>query len=63
MHDLNLTPPVTVTTRNITSLVGNPYKVSFATVTGWGVDLMHDLKNSRFGFIAFTKTLLSAKDR
>ncbi len=29
---------VTVTTRIITFLVGNPYKPSFATVTGWGVD-------------------------
>ena len=28
--------PVTVTTRIITFLVGNPYKPSFATVTGWG---------------------------
>ena len=31
--------PVTVTTRIITFLVGNPYKPSFPTVTGWGVDL------------------------
>ena len=30
--------PVIVTTRIITFLVGNPYKPSFATVTGWGVD-------------------------
>ncbi len=30
--------PVTVTTRIVTFLVGNPYKPSFATVTGWGVD-------------------------
>ena len=30
--------PVTVTTKIITYLVGNPYKPSFATVTGWGVD-------------------------
>ncbi len=30
--------PVTVTTRIITCLVGNTYKPSFATVTGWGVD-------------------------
>ena len=30
--------PVTVTTGIITFLVGNPYKPSFATVTGWGVD-------------------------
>ena len=36
--------PVTVTTRIITFLVGNPYKPSFATVTGWGVD-------PRFGFV------------
>ena len=28
---------VTVTTRIITFLVGDPYKPSFATVTGWGV--------------------------
>ncbi len=33
--------PVTVTTRIITCLVGNPYKPSFATVTGWGVDPMY----------------------
>ena len=30
--------PVTVTTRIITFLVGDPYKPSFVTVTGWGVD-------------------------
>ena len=30
--------PVTVTTRIITFLIGNPYKPSFVTVTGWGVD-------------------------
>ena len=30
--------PVTVTTRIIPFLVGNPYKPSFVTVTGWGVD-------------------------
>ncbi len=36
---LRSTPhPVTVTTRIITFLVGNPYKPSFATETGWGVD-------------------------
>ena len=34
---LRSTPhPVTVTTRIVTCLVGNPYKPSFATVTGWG---------------------------
>ena len=33
--------PVTVTTRIITFLVGNPSKPSFATVTGWGVDPMY----------------------
>ena len=39
---LRSTPhPVTVTTRIITFLVGNPYKPSFATVTGWGVDLSY----------------------
>ena len=37
---LGTTPhPVTVTTRIITFLIGNPYKPSFVTVTGWGVDL------------------------
>ena len=36
---LRSTPhPVTVTTRIITFLVGNSYKSSFVTVTGWGVD-------------------------
>ena len=36
---LRSTPhPVTVTTRIVTFLVGNPYKPSFATVAGWGVD-------------------------
>ena len=39
---LGTTPhPVTVTTRIITFLIGNPYKPSFVTVTGWGVDLSH----------------------
>ena len=33
--------PVTVTTRIITFLIGNPYKPSFATVSGWGVDPTH----------------------
>ena len=33
--------PVTVTTRIITFLIGNPYKPSFVTVTGWGVDRMY----------------------
>ena len=33
--------PVTVTTRIITFLIGNPYKPSFETVTGWGVDLRY----------------------
>ena len=38
-HQSNKTAhPVTVTTRIITFLVGNPYKPSFAIVTGWGVD-------------------------
>ena len=30
---------VTVTTRSIISLVGDPRKPSFATVSGWGVDV------------------------
>ena len=39
---LGTTPhPVTVTTWIIPFLVGNPYKPSFVTVTGWGVDLKH----------------------
>ena len=43
---LRSTPhPVTVTTRIITFLVGNPYKPSFATVTGWGVDPNYPLLN------------------
>ena len=45
-HILELPPaphPVTVTTRIITCLIGNPYKPSFVTVTGWGVDLRHIL--------------------
>ena len=33
--------PVTVTTRIITFLIGNPYKPSFVIVTGWGVDLTY----------------------
>ena len=41
---LGTTPhPVTVTTRIITFLIGNPYKPSFVTVTGWGVDLNYIL--------------------
>ena len=36
---LRSTPhPVTVTTRIITFLVGNPHKPLFVTVTGWGLD-------------------------
>ena len=43
---LRSTPhPVTVTTRIITFLVGNPYKPSFATVAGWGVDPRYIPKN------------------
>ena len=39
---LRSTPhPVTVTTRIITFLVGDPYKPPFVTVTGWGVDLRY----------------------
>ena len=42
---LRSTPhPVTVTTRIITFLVGNPYKPSFATVTGWGVDPRYSIR-------------------
>ncbi len=43
--------PVAVTTRIITFLIGNPYKPSFVTVTGWGVDLSfkYVLFSSLFG--------------
>ena len=40
--------PVTVTTRIITFLVGNPYKPSFATVTGWGVDPTNTIQDGGF---------------
>ena len=30
-----------VTTRIVTFSIGNPYKPSFVTVTGWGVDLRY----------------------
>ena len=33
--------PLTVTTRILPFLVGNPYKPSFVTVTGWGVNLKY----------------------
>ena len=47
---LRSTPhPVTVTTRIITFLVGNPYKPSFATVTGWGVDPRYMGVNPKIG--------------
>ena len=51
---LRSTPhPVTVTTRIITFLVGNPYKPSFATVTGWGVDPIYNpsLPNTLWGSV------------
>jgi len=35
--------PVTVTTRIVPFLVGNFYKPSFVTVTGWGVDLKYSM--------------------
>ena len=39
----NYPPPrMPVTTRIITFLIGNPYKPSFVTVTGWGVDLRYN---------------------
>ena len=43
--------PVTVTTRIITFLVGNPYKPSFATVTGWGVDPIYGNFEGVIGFL------------
>ena len=56
--------PVTVTTRIITLLVGNTYKPSFVTVTGWGVDptdstivkhhgFHHHLEAHIFGIVFF----------
>ena len=43
---LGLSPlPVTVTTRIITFLVGDPYKPSFATVTGRGTTQLISLLN------------------
>ncbi len=60
MDTLGLPPPprMPVTTRIITCLVGNPYKPSFATVAGWGVDPMdtqkdgleHEFPPTCFGF-------------
>ena len=43
VHILGLPPTqdAIVTTRIVTFLVGNPYKPSLATVTGWGVDPIH----------------------
>ena len=43
--------PPTVTTRIIPFLVGNPYKPSFVTVTGWGVD-QRDAQRPCFLFIS-----------
>ena len=41
---LGTTPhAVIVTTRIITFLIGNPYKPSFVTVTGWGIDRNYSL--------------------
>ena len=46
---LRSTPhPVTATIRIITYLVGNSYKPSFATVTGWGVDPTYPLPYRTF---------------
>ncbi len=62
---LGTTPhPVTVTTRIITSLVGNPYKPSFATVTGGGRSKLYLLFPVSFGtvcgfLIGFSKLTLS----
>ena len=42
--------PVTVTTRIITFLIGNPYKPSFVTVTGWGVDLTYTVNHPYYIF-------------
>ena len=40
--------PVTVTTRIITLLVGDPYKPSFATVTGRGDNPMQKIKEKQY---------------
>ena len=52
LYTLGLPPPVTVTTRIVTFLVGNPYKPSFATVTGWGVDPIYTIQDWRFSPMA-----------
>ena len=45
---------VTVSTRIIPFLVGNPYKPSFVTVTGWGVDQNHIFRT----LVLFGKTFV-----
>ena len=53
--------PVTVTTGTITFLVGDPYKPSFATVTGWGVDPIYSIYiyiiHWAFGFVRRLRTI------
>ncbi len=51
--------PVTVTTRIITYLVGNPYKPSFATVTGWGVVPIYQYHKPGHGFISIKQLCLN----
>ena len=53
--------PVTVTTRIITFLVGNPYKPSFATVTGWGVDPKYQPQQTSTGCWVFPTALSCTK--
>ena len=69
---LRSTPhPVTVTTRIITFLVGNPYKPSFATVTGWGVDPTYIIYCIKYFFwfwwnyhqVSFIQILLEAEPK
>ena len=56
---LRSTPhPLTLTTRIVTFLVGNPYKPSFATVTGWGVDPTYPLLFVTFESMFFRLSLL-----
>ena len=60
-YKLDMAPcPVTVTTRIIPFLVGNPYKPSFVTVTGTGDNPRYELK-ACFGFFVFLYHLCHPK--
>ena len=43
--------PVIVTTRIVSCLVGNPYKFSFATITGKGDNPTHTSRDSELGVV------------